>query len=230
MRGPDDPHPPAAASGAVPGRPDDRGVAHDLRNLVAAIAAHAELARMDLDAAHPARAELDALLLLAARARTLALGWLTGPAARPTAAPAPLDDLVRAALPVVRAAAGAAAHLDIDLAAPGPVRADPVAIERILVNLVANAAAAAGAAGPVRIATAALPDGGGSVTVADHGPGLPAVARAVLLGEGSAPADASGHGLGLATVRALAAAVGATIAVGETPGEGATIVLRLPPA
>ncbi|MFO1540380.1 MAG: sensor histidine kinase [Chloroflexota bacterium] len=214
-----------------PGRPDDRGVAHDLRTLVAAIAAHAELARMDLPDGHPARAELDALLVLAARARTLALGWLTGPMAM-AAAPAavPLDALVHAALPVVRAAAGAGVALTLELAAPIPVRADPVAIERILVNLVTNAAVAAGGAGPVRVATALLADGGGSLTVADRGPGLPAGARATLAGEGSAGADAAGHGLGLATVRALADGCGATIIVTETPGGGATIELRLPPA
>lgn len=221
----------AAAGPGGPGHPDDRGVAHDLRNLLAAIAAHAELARLDLDAAHPARAELDALLVLADRARTLALGWLTGAAAAPSApAPAPLDALVRAALPVVQAAVGPGAALDPVLSGAGPVRADPLAIERILVNLVGNAVAAAGTAGPVRIATAELPDGRRSLSVTDRGPGLPAAARAILAGEGSATPDAAGHGLGLATVRALAEACGATLAVADAPGGGTSIAVLLPPA
>lgn len=221
----------AADDAGGTGRPDDRGVAHDLRNLLAAIAAHAELARLDLDAAHPARAELDALLLVAERARTLALGWLTGTAAvPPDPAPVPLDALVRAALPVVRAVAGPGADLDVALGGAGPVRAAPLAIERILVNLAGNAVAAAGAAGPVRIETAELPDGRRSLSVTDRGPGLPAAARAILAGAGSAAPDAAGHGLGLATVRALADACGATLTAADVPGGGTTIALLLPPA
>ena len=45
----------------------DRGIAHDLRNLLTAIGAHAELARAAIADDHPAREDLDELLAAVAQ-------------------------------------------------------------------------------------------------------------------------------------------------------------------
>ena len=70
--------------------------------------------------------------------------------------------------------------------------------------------------------------------VADHGPGIDAgererVFERLYRGDRSrANGAASGAGLGLAICRALARGQGGEVTARETPGGGATFVLKLP--
>jgi two-component system sensor histidine kinase MprB len=69
------------------------------------------------------------------------------------------------------------------------------------------------------------------VTVVDHGPGVPEADRARVFDRfrrGDTVRGRHGSGLGLAIVRQVAVAHGGTVAVQETPGGGATFVLRVP--
>src|SRR5439155_1625024 len=77
--------------------------------------------------------------------------------------------------------------------------------------------------------TGAGPGGGLAVTIADHGPGIPAELRPRVFEPYFTTKD-DGTGLGLALVRVTLEAHRGTIAVGETPGGGATFAIVFPPA
>jgi two-component system sensor histidine kinase MprB len=115
----------------------------------------------------------------------------------------------------------------------------PDRLARAVQNLVNNAALhGAGGDGvvDVRVASTAGSHAGAApaealVSVADHGPGVPEADRARIFDRfrrGDTARGRHGSGLGLAIVRQVAAAHGGAVSVEETPGGGATFVLRLP--
>ena len=116
---------------------------------------------------------------------------------------------------------------------PGVVaQADPAAIERILVNLLSNAAKYTPSGTPVRVAV--THDGDRAVlTVADRGPGIPAHERTRVFGlfyrvDGPSTQAARGVGIGLALVAELTSLLHGTVIVTETPGGGALFSVSLP--
>jgi two-component system, OmpR family, sensor histidine kinase KdpD len=112
------------------------------------------------------------------------------------------------------------------------VRGDPVFVDRILVNLVENAVRASrGSPNPDVEVTARGHGDQVVLAVRDHGPGLGEQDRALLFTPFYRLEERSpwlGAGLGLAICKGFAEAMGGTIAATETPGGGATLVLRLP--
>jgi signal transduction histidine kinase len=152
--------------------------------------------------------------------------WQGGPAA----APAPLDAPVQAA---VHTLAGRALAREVQLALDlggdsAPLIADPVAVQQIVTNLVANALDAARTEVRVRLA-------GGVLEVKDDGPGI-AAEHATRLFEPyfTTKADQGGTGLGLSITRDLAAGLGAALSWDTGPAGTAFTVafppLRLPAA
>jgi signal transduction histidine kinase len=113
---------------------------------------------------------------------------------------------------------------------PGPatVEADPVRIRQALDNLVANALTHAPSDEPVLVAVRAA---GGEVllSVSDAGPGVPLEEQARIF-EPGVRLDPSrpGSGLGLAVVKAVADAHGATLSVESAPARGSTFTLAFP--
>ena len=143
-----------------------------------------------------------------------------------------VDELVPAALASLGDRVGPDA-VDLDVPETLPrVRTDPVLVERVLANLVANAVAWSPDGTPVRVDAGAVP-GAVVVRVVDHGPGIPPADRERVfepfqrLGDGTGSA-ARGIGLGLAVARGFAEAVGAELGLEDTPGGGTTMVLSLP--
>jgi signal transduction histidine kinase len=99
-------------------------------------------------------------------------------------------------------------------------------LRRAFSNLLRNAAEAMGGHGAIDVRVSG--EGRGVViTVADHGPGIP-VELGGRVFEPYMTTKPDGTGLGLALVRQTVDAHHGTIAVGETPGGGATFTLVFP--
>ncbi len=99
-------------------------------------------------------------------------------------------------------------------------------LRRALSNLLRNAVEASGGAGSLEVSVAREEDGA-RIEIADHGPGVPAPQRASIF-EPYVTGKAEGTGLGLAIVKQAVDFHHGTIDVTETPGGGATFIIRLP--
>ena len=143
---------------------------------------------------------------------------------------------------VVAAATEATAHL---LAARGhrltvslpavsvSLVADPVRLEQVLINLLANAAKFTDPGGDIRL-TARAEAGQAVLRVRDNGRGiapelLPRVFDPFWQGPGRGVKGARGLGLGLALVKSLVELHGGSVAArSDGPGTGAEFIVRLP--
>jgi two-component system, OmpR family, sensor kinase len=123
--------------------------------------------------------------------------------------------------------------ITIEAAGPLPVRVDPLAISRILGNLLDNAAAYSPKGAEIRL-SACRAGGHALVVVQDQGPGIPLAdrnrifQRRVRLNPLSAR-HSGGLGLGLYIARRLATAHRGQLQLSDPPGtRGARFELRLP--
>jgi two-component system OmpR family sensor kinase len=207
---------------------------HELRSPLAVLRGELELGRLELrEGQDPARTravldsaleETDRLVALTERLLVLAradAGRLVG-ASEPVA----LDDLVRRVLGRIRTD-----RVDVQ-ATVGDMSAlaDPVALEQLLANVIANAAAWASSRVQVQ---AALEDGVMVVQVADDGPGFDTGILDRVFDRFSRAdttrARSDGTGLGLAIVAAIADALGGSVTARNGPPLGGAVVeIRLP--
>lgn len=196
--------------------------AHDLRTPVAALRSLAEGAQ-----ANPARAPdlVPRVVGLAARMGGIIDGLLVrarlaAGVERLAIQPVWLDQLVTT---VVEETPDHGAHVTV-VAAPTMVNADPALLQRAISNLVDNAIRYGhqpGTAAVVHITVA-----GGTVTVADHGPGIDAAAAAENFDRFTSTGGSSG--LGLSIVRWVAQAHGGRLSVYNADEGGAIFELTLP--
>jgi two-component system sensor histidine kinase KdpD len=117
--------------------------------------------------------------------------------------------------------------LDPDLPS---VRADAVLLQRVIVNVLANAHRHAPAGSRVRVATSRL-GGIAEIRIIDHGVGVPIDRRDDMFAPFQRMGDTdntTGLGLGLALSRGFAEGMGGTLAPEDTPGGGLTMVIALP--
>lgn len=109
------------------------------------------------------------------------------------------------------------------------VLADPVMLQRVLVNLLTNASRYAPADSAIRITTSSF-DSKVEIRVIDHGPGLQLDRKDEVfipfqrLGDTD---NTSGLGLGLALSKGFMEAMGGTLRPEDTPGGGLTMVATL---
>jgi two-component system, OmpR family, sensor histidine kinase BaeS len=146
-------------------------------------------------------------------------------------------EAVDAAAAVADAIAGHAATArprGVTVAGPAPpggsaaVDADPVRLQQILGNLLANAVRHTPAGGQVTVEVD-QPDGEWvRFTVADTGPGFDADQLPGLFDRFTKSEGSGGSGLGLAIARDLVGAHGGTIEATNGPGGGAVVSFRLP--
>lgn len=110
------------------------------------------------------------------------------------------------------------------------VRGRTVAVRQVILNLLGNALDAVDGRTVRRVIVAARREGDQIVVrVSDSGPGIPATHRARLF-EPFFTTKPSGHGtgLGLYIARKLLDELGGTLALDESPGGGAQLVVALP--
>jgi len=124
------------------------------------------------------------------------------------------------------------APVTLDLADDRPLRTDPDHLHRLVVNLLGNALRHTPISGAIRIAARTDADRL-TLRVTDNGEGI--VPEALTrLGEAFYRPDAArtrthgGAGLGLALCKGIAAALGGTLELASTVGEGTTVTVQLP--
>ena len=109
------------------------------------------------------------------------------------------------------------------------VRVDVDAIERVVANLLQNAAKYSAKHGHIDVSAQLVDFGTLELAVADEGPGVPPEDRELIFEPffRNRP-DVPGHGLGLAICEAIVQAHGGNIRVGDSPSGGARFAIRLP--
>jgi signal transduction histidine kinase/CheY-like chemotaxis protein/HPt (histidine-containing phosphotransfer) domain-containing protein len=128
---------------------------------------------------------------------------------------------------------GAVVAVDVGANVPPVLRGDAGRIQRVLVNFVSNALKYAG--GQIRLSVDRPRNSTDEIefAVADHGPGLSAADQAQLFTlffrlPGAQREGVPGTGLGLASCRLLADAMGGSVGVQSNPDTGSRFFLRLP--
>jgi signal transduction histidine kinase len=196
---------------------------HEVRSPVAALAAIAEASR-GRGLAHDARRSLVNLALAACRG--IERNVVDASVSSVRLEHVDVGRLVREAV-AAAALGGARVRAEVDTDLP-PLRADALRVRQALDNLIGNAIAHSESDADVLV-TARERDGQLMLSVADEGRGIPADEHARIFEpgvrlDGSTP----GTGLGLAVVRAVAEAHGATLQLESAPGRGSTFTLVFP--
>ena len=208
------------------------GIAHDINNLLTIMIGCTGLV---LDSCPPddPRYELaDETLQAAARTSELSRQLLAATRAMTIPAiPVDVNSVLTSAMPLLRRVAGARIELLPEPAAElGPVSMVVIDLERVIVNLVANARDAMPSGGVLRIETrAAEGDRGILIAVRDNGAGMDDETRRRMFEPFfTTKAAGRGTGLGLSIVHDIVTRAGGTIHVESAPGTGTTVNLYFP--
>ncbi|MCS6830823.1 MAG: MASE1 domain-containing protein [bacterium] len=220
------------------------GIAHDFNNLLTAIMSYADIALARLPEGHPAAEDVQRILDAANRAAEL-VRHLLAFARRQTLTPQIIDlnHLIHNLTPLLNRLVGKQVELRI-ITDPAlkTVKADPVQIEQIILNLAINARDAMPTSGVLTIKTENVVL---DATAVQSMPGVPAGEYVTLsvsdTGTGIAPEHLEhifepffttkgerGTGLGLAVVYGVVKQSGGHIMVQSAPGQGTTFRIYLP--
>jgi two-component system, cell cycle sensor histidine kinase and response regulator CckA len=214
------------------------GVAHDFNNLLTVILGTVELYERK---SGPLAEELDEIRQAAVQAASLTRQLLAiGRRQALTPRVFSLGDMAREMTSVLQRLLGETIELQVRCDDDAcHVRADPTELERVIVNLVANARDAMPGGGRAELAVrdrivreddpAGMPLGRYTeLSVADTGGGIDEEVRQHIFEPFFTTRDGEGTGLGLATVHGVVAQSGGRVLVESTPGEGTTFRVLLP--
>jgi two-component system sensor histidine kinase KdpD len=209
-------------------------ISHDLRTPLAALVGLADALSLAPPRLSPPQAEVadamrrSALRMSALVSNLLDMARLQSGAVQLNRQWLPLQEVVGSALASLDEVL-AGREVAVDLAAELPlVELDAVLIERVLVNLIENAAKYAN--GPIRV-SARTAGRHVEIDVADSGPGFPAGREAQLFDKferGDRESATPGVGLGLAICKAIVEAHGGRISAHNVATGGACVRVELP--
>jgi PAS domain S-box-containing protein len=206
------------------------GVAHDFNNLMTAVLGYGDLVLARLDPDDPNRGKIEAICDAATRASDLTRQLLAfGRRQMLQTADVDLRGVVERMDGLLRRLIGE--HIELVTvygSEPVVVRADPVQIEQVVVNLAVNARDAMPEGGTLTIA--ALEDGADAIlSVADTGTGMDEETQAHIFEPffTTKPIGA-GTGLGLSTVDGIVGQSGGTLELVSERGTGTLFTIRLP--
>jgi signal transduction histidine kinase len=200
-----------------------RRVAHEMKNPLTPI--RLAIAQLSRSAGAEQREPMDVLAVESDRLEQLArefteFGRLPEGPAAPVDFTELLAELTRTSLPGTMNA-----RLELDPRTPViPGHYDP--LRRAFSNILRNAAEACHGQGDLEIIAAPEDGGGVRIEIRDHGPGVPAT-MAERIFDPYSTGKPGGTGLGLALVKQTIEMHGGSIRVTETPGGGATFVVRM---
>jgi signal transduction histidine kinase len=208
-------------------------ISHDLRAPLTVVTGYLDLLRKPLDDEDRDRA-LDAAKRNAERMADLLEDLLSATRAEELLAPSSLipvalSDLADDVVGSMQATGDRALTLSVRY--PAVVLGDDRRLRQVLINLVTNAMKYSPADTEVEVVVDRKDDRA-SLSVQDHGPGVPLEDRSRVFERftrlESPEAHTSGIGLGLYIVKTIAENHGGTARVEETPGGGASFVVELP--
>jgi two-component system, NtrC family, sensor kinase len=200
------------------------GVAHEINNPLAVILGYVKLLRRKADG--QLAADLGVVEDEALRAQEIVEGLLDLSRPLATAAePVALESLCREAVARLDET-GRLAGASVEVCGAAQVEGHPQKLRQVVLNLVKNAAEAAGPGGRVEVRIARPADGGAEVLVSDSGPGLAAVQDKLF--EPFFTTKPTGTGLGLAVSLGIVQAHGGSLEAASPPGGGARFTIRLP--
>lgn len=211
------------------------GIAHDFNNLLTTILGSTELALMALDDAPP---DTDAVggQLEVTRTGALQAGALVDRLlafARRTKRDRRAFELcqyIQSEEPFLRTTLGDGCQMSFSYPdEPAWLYCDPVEVQQVLVNLVANARTAMGGAGDLSIELRHARAGHILMEVGDSGPGIPLEKRSQIFKRFfTTRSETGGLGLGLATVASIIDGVGGTVEVSKSHLGGAAFLVSWP--
>ena len=215
------------------------GIAHDFNNILGAILGNLELAQQDATPDHPVQPRLAQIRKAASRARNLVQRILAFSRQQPhELVPQPLRPVLDETLELLRTTLPASVTLVLRLSdAPLWVNAEATQLQRVVMNLCANAAhALAGEPGRLEVGLAQAEQappgttgGWACVWVRDDGCGMDEVTRARIFEPFFTTRErAEGTGLGLSVVHGIVAEHGGVITVESAPGRGSCFRVALP--
>ena len=223
------------------------GIAHDFNNLLTTILATYELMARAIPGESELREDLETIRGAASRGASLTSKLLALSRRRPLAFRAlDVDALVGEFTGLLDRLVPAGVALDLRPGAGGlTARADPGAVEQVVLNLVTNACDAMPGGGTLRIATTgveldeaycrdrpgATPGPYVALAVSDSGGGMDeATLRRLFEPFFTTKAVGAGSGLGMAMVYGLVQQHGGYLDVASRPGVGTTVTVYLPRA
>jgi len=204
------------------------GVAHDFNNLLTVILCYVQLALDGVGPNDAVRADVLEIKNAAESAARVA-SQLLAVCRREPEAPSPLDlsSVIQDASDIVRRVVSEDIDITFELDGQLPlVDADRGQLERIVINLVANARDAVSSGGAIGVITGQDAETGRVfVRVTDSGCGIPdEVRERIFEPYFTTKAPGKGTGLGLATVQAITTQLGGTIEVDSISGRTAFTV------
>jgi two-component system sensor histidine kinase KdpD len=211
-------------------------LSHDLRTPLAALVGLADALRLTPPAPNAAQLEIiDAMRDSALRMNALVVNLLDMARLESGAVPLnrqwqPIEEVLGSAIAAVRPVLGER-PVQVRLPEGMPLlQIDATLIERVIVNLLENAAKYTPAGSAIEIG-ARLDSEAVHLHVDDHGPGLPQGREEAIFQKferGRRESATAGVGLGLAICRAILSAHGGSIRAENRPGGGARFVITLP--